>query len=235
MKRPIAILGAGNMASALALNLARHGRPVRLYCIEADVEEDIRRNRSNTKYLAGHRFPKNVTATNDLAAVVDGTDVVFIAVPSFAVNEVIIEALPHLVKNAIIASVSKGLDPKTLEPLIVPMSRLLPPVLRHRVCTIGGPAIAVEMAKGSPTGMVVASKDRTAAQTIRRLLENTTVKAATSSDVHGVGLASALITLNRLAFGREVRDRPKRAGQRAHPAPDAAFGIDLDDLRPVVS
>lgn len=201
MKRPIAILGAGNMASALALNLARHGRPVRLYCIEADVEEEIRRNRTNSKYLAGHHFPKNVSASNDLVGVVDGADAVFVVVPSFAVSNVLTQARPHLAKDAIIASVSKGLDPKTLEPIVESESRLLPPALRRRICALGGPAIATEMAKGSPTGIVIASKDRRGAETIKLLLSSASVKVTTSQDVRGVGLASALKNAYAISLG----------------------------------
>jgi len=192
-KAPIAILGAGNMASALALNLARHKRPVRFYCIEADVEEDIRKNACNTKYLAGHRFPKNVTASSDIVAVLQDAEDVIIAVPSFAVAEVLEKAKPYLTSRIkSISSVTKGLDPKSLEPLPVMIADQLPPKLRRMLCTLGGPAIAVEMAKGSPTGFVIAGRDKTTINRVKHLLENDTVKCATSNDLLGVGLAAAL-------------------------------------------
>lgn len=198
---PIAILGAGNMASALALNLARHGRPVRLYCIEPDVEHEMHRRRYNTKYLKGHRFPKHVIATSDMATVLNEAETIFVAVPSFAVKEVLTLALPYISSKAIVASITKGIDPKTLEPLVRSEMNLLPTRLRKRVCTIGGPAIATEMAKGSPTGFVIAGKDRTAVLRIKRLLETETVKCATSADVLGVGLASALKNSYAIALG----------------------------------
>lgn len=202
MKSPIAILGAGNMASALALNLARHHRPIRMYCIEADVEEDMRKNACNTKYLAGHRFPRHVVATNDLATVLDGAEDVFIAVPSFAVTEVMEKAKPFLTNRVrTIASITKGLDPKTLEPLVMTEADMLPPLLRRRVCTLGGPAIATEMAKGSPTGFVVAGRDKATVIRVKKLLETDTVKCATSSDMLGVGLASALKNPYAIALG----------------------------------
>ncbi|KAA0206043.1 NAD(P)H-dependent glycerol-3-phosphate dehydrogenase [Candidatus Uhrbacteria bacterium] len=202
MKSPIAILGAGNMASALALHLARHKRPVRLYCIEPDVEEDMRANRCNTKYLAGHRFPKHVTATSDLAAVLKDAEDVFVAVPSFAVAEVIAKAKPFLSpKIKSVASITKGLDPKTLEPLTLSEAKALPTRLRRKVCTLGGPAIAAEMAKGSPTAFVVAGRDKTTISRVKKLLEIEAVKCATSSDLLGVGLASALKNPYAIALG----------------------------------
>ncbi len=202
MKSPIAILGAGNMASALALNLARHKRPVRLYCIEPDVEEDMRANRCNAKYLAGHRFPNNVTATSDIAAVLDGAEDVFVAVPSFAVADVMKKAKPFLSsKIKSIASITKGMDPKTLKPLVISEAGALPASLRRTVCTLGGPAIATEMAKGSPTGFAVAGRDKAAIARVKKLLETDTVKCATSTDLLGVGLASALKNPYAIALG----------------------------------
>jgi glycerol-3-phosphate dehydrogenase (NAD(P)+) len=202
MNSPIAILGAGNVASALALNLARHKRPVRLYCIEPDVEEDMRQNALNTKYLAGHHFPKNVTASSDLALVLDDAEDVFVAVPSFAVAEVMREAKPFLSsKIKSIASITKGLDPKTLKPLVVTEAALLPRALQKRICTLGGPAIATEMAKGSPTGFVIAGHDKTAMARVKKLLDNDHVKCATSLDLLGVGLASALKNPYAIALG----------------------------------
>ncbi len=201
MKTPIAILGAGNMASALALNLARHKCEVRLYSIESDVTEELNTKHQNTKYLAGHAFPKHVRATSSIKETVLGADVVFVAVPSFAVKDVIQQAKPFLKKNVIIASITKGIDPNTLEPLVIAEAHSLPHELRKRVCSIGGPAIANEMAKGSPTALVIAGGDAKSTQTIKRLLETPAVKATVSRDIKGVGLAAALKNPYAIALG----------------------------------
>ncbi len=189
------------MASALALNLARHGREIRLYCIEPDVEHELNTTRCNTKYLAGIKFPAHVIATADIEHAVAGAKIVFVAVPSFAMEEVLRRARPFFHPKAIIASISKGLDPHTLEPLIVSEARLLPPALRKRVCALGGPAIATEMAKGSPTAFVCASADSRATKTLQRFLRTAHVKVATSSDVRGVGLAAAIKNPYAIALG----------------------------------
>jgi len=190
------------MASALALNLARHKRPVHLYCIEPDVEEDVRMNQCNTKYLAGHRFPENVLASPDLSMVLSGATDLFIAVPSFAVMQVMHKVQPYLTSRVkSISSITKGLDPKTLHPLIIQEIEVLPASLKSRVCTLGGPAIAREMAAGSPTGFVVAGTSPATIKRVKALLETSTVKCATSKDVYGVGLASALKNPYAIAIG----------------------------------
>jgi len=80
--RPLAILGAGNAATALALLLARHARPVHLYSIEDDVTIEINRSHRNTKYLQGIQLPKNIRAFGNAAEAVHRADVVFVAVPA---------------------------------------------------------------------------------------------------------------------------------------------------------
>lgn len=196
----IAILGAGNMASALALNLARQNA-VRLYCIEPDVEEDINTRHQNEKYLKDSPFPHNISASADIASVVTDADTVFVAVPSQAVSVVMQKALPHLKPTTIIVSISKGLDPNTLQPLIVEEAKLLPETLRQTLTTLGGPAIANEMAKGSPTALIAASENIDGAKHVKALMETETVKVAISNDLLGVGLAAALKNPYAIALG----------------------------------
>ena len=46
----VAVLGAGNMGTALAQTIAGNGHDVRLWSIEPDVLEEIRDRRRNSKY-----------------------------------------------------------------------------------------------------------------------------------------------------------------------------------------
>lgn len=201
MARPIAILGAGNMASALALTLAHHKTTINVYCIEQDVEDDIRRTRCNTKYLPGHHFPLHVCFSNDLAMVLRQAKLVIIAVPSFAVVEVLKKAVPFLSKDAVLVSVAKGFDQETGQPLILREQTILPSHLKKRLVSLGGPAIATEMAQGSPTAFVAAGKDRESRLFVRKMLQYAHVKVSTSADLIGVSLASALKNPYAIALG----------------------------------
>ena len=198
---PIAVLGAGNMASALALHLARLKQPVRLYCIEQDVHEEMLHDRCNSKYLAGHRFPNNVTTSPNLATVLTGATSIWIAVPSFAVGPLLQQVIPHLTPDTLLISLSKGLDATTGMPLIEREAQMLPKRFQTACCTIGGPAIANEMAKGSPTAFVIAGRNKRATQTAAHMLQTDTVKAETSTDRIGVGLCSALKNVYAIGLG----------------------------------
>src|SRR2546427_12276287 len=62
MSETIAVLGAGNMGTAVAQVLASNGHTVRAWSIETDVLEEMRDRRANTKYLAGGKVHPGIQA-----------------------------------------------------------------------------------------------------------------------------------------------------------------------------
>jgi glycerol-3-phosphate dehydrogenase (NAD(P)+) len=92
----IAILGAGNLGTSLGIVLAggvpgiRAGRArdVVLWTIEADVAQEIRGRRANTKYLPGAPLPRALAVTTDLNEALSLTDIVLFALPSKVVRSV---------------------------------------------------------------------------------------------------------------------------------------------------
>lgn len=199
--RPFAILGAGNMGTALALVLSRHKRPVNLYCIEPDVEEDINGRHRNRKYLRGVRLPRNIRAFRNVAEALEGAETAIVAVPSFAIEEVVGLSLPFLAPDCIVAIVTKGLDRKTLQPKIETARRPLPRAMRRRVCAVSGPAIATELAKGRPAAVLLAGEDAASLKKLAGLLANGTLKVAISRDLRGAGLCMALKNAYAIGLG----------------------------------
>lgn len=201
MKRPLALIGCGNAATALAVLLARHGRPVNLYCIEPDVMDDVNRRHRNAKYLKGVPLARNIRAFGSVAQAVHKADVVLVAVPSFAVREAVALAAPFLAPDAVIGSIAKGLDPETLQPIALTAARLLPANLKKRLVVIGGPAVATELATRKPGAVLLAGPDRSAVSKLAKLLESDTIKVAISEDLKGVGYAMALKNSYAIALG----------------------------------
>lgn len=199
-RSPIAILGAGAMATALAVILARTKRPIRLYCIEPDVEADICRRSVNKKYLKGVALPKNITAVSELSRAVSDATEIFVAIPSAAMHNVLRKLKPRLAKNVTLVNIAKGLDPNTLKPFFLAASKRLGIPL-NRWCTLGGPAVAQDLAHGTPTGLVVAAEDRKRARHVQTLLSSGYVKVIVSQDLEGVGYASALKNPYAIALG----------------------------------
>ena len=81
MPETIALLGAGNMGTAVAQVLAANGHAVRAWSIETDVLEEMRDQRLNTKYLAGIDLHPNIEPVWEIAKAVAGAGVIVLSVP----------------------------------------------------------------------------------------------------------------------------------------------------------
>ncbi len=201
MPKSFAILGAGNVGTALALVLAEHKRPVKIYSIEPDVTQDINSKHENRKYLKGVKLQKNIRAYAKISEALLNADVVILAVPSFALKEVMTQAIPFLKPSTLIGSITKGLDETTLLPLGVTAAGLLPKELRKNYCLIGGPAIANEIAHRKPSALLIASDNPAAAKRLAACFQGDILKAGTSADLLGVGYAMALKNIYAISLG----------------------------------
>ena len=66
VRDPVAVLGAGSWGTALAVQFARGGRPVRLWGRDAAQLADMARRRCNARYLDGVEFPPSLEVEGSL-------------------------------------------------------------------------------------------------------------------------------------------------------------------------
>src|SRR6266540_2627356 len=102
MPETIAVLGAGNMGTAVAQVLASNGHAVRAWSIETDVFEEMRDQGANTKYLAGIELHSGIEAVWDLEKAVAGTQVVVLSVPSQTVAGMARDLKPLLGRDQLV-------------------------------------------------------------------------------------------------------------------------------------
>src|SRR6478609_2442666 len=78
----VTVVGTGTWGTTLAILSARQGLVVRLLARTEEEAEHMSAERENKRFLPGHEFPPGLTPTADTAAAVEGTDAVFMVVPS---------------------------------------------------------------------------------------------------------------------------------------------------------
>ncbi len=200
-RQAVAVLGAGNMGTALAQVIAGNGRAVRLWSIETDVLEEVRDRRRNSKYLDGLPLHPSIDASWDLSEAIRDAQLVIISVPSHIVRTVARDAAPHLQAGQLILSVAKGLEDGSHLRMSEVLAQELPPPMRFGMAGMGGPAIAAELARGVPTAVIVAAADRTVADSIQTTLQNDFLKVETTADLAGVELAATLKNAYAIALG----------------------------------
>lgn len=189
---PIAVLGAGAWGSALALQLARAGRPVRLWSREV---------KSDTPYLSDSTLKQTISVCTGLREAVDGVNEVLVAVPSHAFCEVLKAVKPHLGAQTALIWGTKGLGEKAGHACL--LHELVLDVLGDSVsqAVLSGPSFANEVAHGLPTAVVIASEvPAVAAHWVERF-HTEMFRVYQSDDMVGVQVGGGVKNIIAVAVG----------------------------------
>ncbi len=192
----VAVLGAGAWGTALAMVLARHGAPVRLWGHRRDSIEAIARSGRNEAHLPGFSLPEGIEPTADIATAVDGVGAIIIAVPSEAFPG-LLEHLSEIIQPGLpLVWATKGLAPDGL--LGASVVRALP---AHPRGVLSGPSFAAEVAAEQPTAVTLAVEDSVTEATMSGLLQGPRFRVYTSRDLVGVQLGGAVKNVIAIATG----------------------------------
>lgn len=196
------VLGAGSWGTALALQLARSGQPTMLWGRSPAQMAALEAERENARYLPGIPFPDTLRVTSDLRRVVEASDFLLVAVPSYALRGVLTDLKPLLAPGTPVAWASKGLEHPRGKLLHEVAAEVLGP--DWPVAVLSGPTFATEVARGLPTAITVASRDAQVARALATRISTEQFRAYTSSDVLGVEVGGAV--KNVLAIGAGIAD-----------------------------
>lgn len=193
----IAVLGSGGWGIALAVAFDLQGHEVTLWSKFKQEVDALRSSRSNDKLLGGVKIGETVNITDDIGFAAD-SDIIVIAVPSFAVRTTV-SLLKGIVKEtAVIVNVAKGFEPDSFKRLSVVIGEELPD---NPVVVLSGPSHAEEVAVGVPTSLVAASTDFAAAQLVQDEIISPTLRIYSHDDVIGVEVGGALKNVIAVCYG----------------------------------
>lgn len=198
---PIAIVGGGGWGTALAITMARLERDVRLWVYERYLVETMIATGENPIYLPSVRIPPSVRVSNSVEEVLAGVRIVILAVPSHVYRQVLSHILPLLNGDMWFVSATKGIENETL----MRMSEVIADVARPRfvpsIAAISGPTFALEVARGEPTALVVASPDESLRGFLQRELSAPRFRLYTNPDLIGVEISGAVKNIIAIAAG----------------------------------
>lgn len=198
---PIAIVGGGGWGTALAITMARLERDVRLWVYEPYLVETMIATGENPIYLPSVRIPPSVRVSNSVEEVLAGVRIVILAVPSHVYRQVLSHILPLLNGDMWFVSATKGIENETL----MRMSEVIADVARPRfvpcIAAISGPTFALEVARGEPTALVVASPDESLRLYLQRELSAPRFRLYTNPDLIGVEISAAVKNIIAIAAG----------------------------------
>jgi len=200
----VAIIGAGSWGTALAALLGRAGLAVGLWARRAEMARSLRLRRENQQYLPGVTLADSVEPHDDMAAALDGAEMVVLAVPSRGMRETVRALRPHLAPQQRLISAAKGLEHDTGLRMTQVIAEELPPPWGACPACLSGPNLAAEVAAGIATTTVVACADPELARRAQQVFMQPTFRVYTNSDVVGVELGGAL--KNVIAIGAGIND-----------------------------
>lgn len=204
----VTILGAGAMGSALTTPFIRAGHEVRLWGTHLDghllsaCEAGLPHPRTGLHLPAGVKLFHH----RDLAAALDGADLIVMAVASVGVADITRSAAPHWGSAQAIALTSKGfhagrggevqLMPEAVADTVRSLDLAPLPLV-----AVGGPCKANEVAAGIWTAAVMAGDDPTATAWVAGLSRTPVYRAQVSDDVRGVETTAPMKNVYAIALG----------------------------------
>lgn len=194
------VLGAGSWGTTLAMRLAVAGHEVRLWGHDPERTRALAERRENATYLPGFRLPAAVGVHARLEDALAGAETVVLAVPSHLVRGVLGAARSAYPPSAPLVIAAKGIEAGSLRL----MSEVATEALSlgvDRIAILSGPSFAVEVAKGLPTAVVVASSSSSLADELQAKISDDNLRLYTNEDPVGVQVAGALKNVMAIAVG----------------------------------
>jgi glycerol-3-phosphate dehydrogenase (NAD(P)+) len=195
----VTVLGAGAWGTALAVVLARNGHAVKLAVRRRSQLVALQNERENHVYLSGVQFPPQLRLAEFDAECVRGAEAVVMAIPSQFAREMVFPLAAAIPRQALVISVSKGIETDSLLTMSQMLAELALPL--DRIAVLSGPGFAPEVARGKPAALVTAAQSEAVAGRAQTLFAAKPLRVYRSVDVAGVELGGASKNVISIAAG----------------------------------
>lgn len=194
--KKVVFIGSGAIATAIGDILAtKNIDEIKMLSIENDVIEAVNNQHVNLNYFSNIRLSDHLTATSD-KNILRNADIVFMAIPSTAVVDYIIDNKSYINPDSIIVNLAKGFG-KNGQLIPDCLDKMLP----NSLLTLKGPSFAREIINRQETGLTAASHSENAYAVIKQLFKDTKIHTEFTDDVTGVEYASILKNIYAIVIG----------------------------------
>jgi len=193
----IAILGAGAWGTALAISLSARHR-VTLWARDAEQIAAMSASRRNQRYLPEIPLPQELHLSADLSVALADAQLILLVVPVSALRTTL-HRIAELPAPVPVIWACKGFEAGTalLPHQVVAAS--IPQNFPRGV--LSGPSFALEVARGLPTALTLASDDGEFARQTAQSLHHARLRIYSSTDVVGVEVGGAVKNVLAIAAG----------------------------------
>lgn len=197
----VGVVGAGSWGTAIAKLLADKGYPIDLWVFEAEVKEQIEKDRENKIFLPGVKLPENIVPSNDLEKVAGGKDVIIMVVPSHLMRDVAEKMKAFVAPETILVTASKGIENVTHLTMTQVFAQIFDFMSQDNFVAFSGPSFAKEVARNVPTVVAAASTGRDSAELVQHIFSCPTFRVYVNDDPIGTELGGAMKNVLAIAAG----------------------------------
>ena len=192
----IAVIGAGAWGTALANAAERAGRDVILYARDSAVAQTLAQTRRNPK-LPDVALGASITVTDDLKQAARA-DAILMVTPAQTLRAATQALAPHLADGTPLVACAKGIEHGTHAFMTEVIAQAAPTAIP---AILSGPSFAIDVARGLPTAVTLATADETRAASLVQMLGSPTFRPYHSTDVRGVEIGGAAKNVLAIAAG----------------------------------
>lgn len=194
----VLIVGGGRLGTALGSVISKSGRRAVIFVRREELAQEINEAHTNDAYLPKVPLDKGLEATTDLSAAICKAPIVLMTVPSQSFREAARAVGDTLEADQIVIHATKGFEIETL--------KRMSQIVHEEMCTLkigvlSGPTIAGEIASGSPTGALLASRFNEVLARVQGLFEGSHLRVYGGRDVVGTEVAGAFKNVIAIAAG----------------------------------
>jgi len=193
----IAILGSGAYGLALANMFQQNKNEINLWTKYKEEKEKLEKERK-VKSLPNIKIPDNFKFYYKMKEAINNVDLIVIAVPAGAVNDVSKELAKYYKKNQHICIASKGIEQNTC---LFVNDVLTKYIKTKKIAVISGGTFAIDMYKNCPLGLSLATKNKQTEALLKKTLQNKYLKLRTTNDIIGLEICGSIKNVIAIASG----------------------------------
>ena len=194
----ITFLGCGSWGAALGSVLENKGLNVRFWHRNPKTVSDMKMTRKH--YLMPNvKFGQSVSFHSNINEAIVGSKNIVLAIPSQNVREIIFKIKSSIDSSICIINVAKGIEKETLKTVSEVVFDVTKDLSNY--VTISGPSHAEEVLANTPTALVSASKNMSAANFVQKLFSTNKFRVYTNNDLIGVEIGGSAKNVIAIAAG----------------------------------
>lgn len=194
----VAVLGTGAFGLALASIFYENKFKVTMWSPYEDEIKKIKKEHKNKTRLPDYKIPKEFEFTSNLEKAIQNKELIVIATPTGAINNVSLKLKEYIKENQHICIASKGIEQHTCH---FPVDVLKKYIKTDNLSVVSGGSFAVDIINKYPIGLSVATKNENSKELLSKAFSNDYIKIRYNTDLLGTEICGAIKNVIAIAAG----------------------------------